>query len=472
MRRSLSFRRRLIGLSTAAVALAIALAAGATYLIVAGQLRRGVDEALRAFAGDVTTVPPAGRLTRRPLRRPLDPVRAGRARTTAAPVLVLPSTALGGQAGYAQLVAADGAVQRPPGQRVDLPAGPAVRAVAQGRRAPFFYDARLGGEPVRVYVSRVGPARALQAAQSLSGVDGTLRRLALVLALVTAGGTAVAVGVGRLVARAAARPVRELTAGAEYVTRTQDLRRRVHAPGEDELSRLAAAFNAMLAALAESRQAQRRLVADASHELRTPLTTVLANVELLGREDGLPAGERAQMRRDLVSQLHELDHLVGDLVELAREGRPEAELEAFDLAEVVAECVERVSARAPGVRFVATLDHSPVVAARARVERAVVNLLDNAAKFSPRDGRVEVLVRDAEVVVRDEGPGIPPEDRPHVFDRFYRGEGSRSLPGSGLGLAIVRSVAEAHGGSAWAGEAPGGGAELHVSLAAARAPGS
>jgi two-component system sensor histidine kinase MprB len=304
----------------------------------------------------------------------------------------------------------------------------------------------------------------MQAAQSLEPVDGALSRLALVLVGVTGAGIVGSVLLGRAVARRAAQPVQELTAGAEYVTATQDLRRRVTAPGDDELARLARSFNTMLEALAQSRQAQRQLVADASHELRTPLTTVLANVEMLGRADALPEAEREQMRHDLVSQLHELNHLVGDLVELAREEQSEEELQDFDLGELVAECVERVRAQARDVHFVAELDFAPVRGARGRVGRAIVNLLDNARKFSPHGGEVHVTVRGREVVVRDEGPGIAPADRAHVFDRFYRAAESRALPGSGLGLAIVRQVAESHGGRAWATDAPGGGAELHLEL--------
>jgi len=470
----LSFRRRLILLSTAAVALAIAAAAVATYVIVRAQLRAGVDTALRSFAGDVVTETPTTGTFVQPRRRPLPegaappgaapgvigPAPDGEPRVT----IVLPSTPLGTQAGYAQVVEAGGEVARPPGRPVELPVTRAVRAVAAGRSRAHFYDTELDGEHVRVYVHPIGGGRAMQAAQSLEPVDVALRRLALVLLLVTGVGALGAVVLGRVVARRAAQPVQELTAGAEYVTATQDLRRRVSAPGDDELARLARSFNTMLEALAQSRRAQRQLVADASHELRTPLTAVLANVEMLGRSDALPEQEREQMRHDLVSQLHELNHLVGDLVELAREEQPEEELQEFDLGELTAECVEKVRAHARDVRFVVELDYAPVQGARARVGRAIVNLLDNARKFSPPGGEVHVSVRGREVVVRDQGPGIDPADRAHVFDRFYRAAESRALPGSGLGLAIVRQVAESHGGRAWAAEAPGGGAELHLEL--------
>ena len=267
---------------------------------------------------------------------------------------------------------------------------------------------------------------------------------------------------GGIVGGSAMRPVRRLMRGTRYVAATQDLSRRVEAVGDDELAGLARSFNAMLEALAESRRAQRQLVADASHELRTPLATVQANVELLARAGELPPEERAELREDLLSQLRELTRLVGDLVELARERPPESDLEELDLAELVAGCVERGRSRGA---FDCTLRPSLVRADRARLDRAVTNLLDNARKWSPAGGTVHVAVADGELVVRDEGPGIDAADRPYVFDRFYRSAESRRLPGSGLGLAIVRQVAEMHGGAAWA--APprnGSGAELHLRL--------
>jgi two-component system sensor histidine kinase MprB len=263
------------------------------------------------------------------------------------------------------------------------------------------------------------------------------------------------------------RPVRRLMRGTRYVAATQDLSRRIDAVGDDELAGLARSFNAMLEALAESRRAQRQLVADASHELRTPLTTVQANVELLSRAHELTADEREQLREDLLSQLRELTVLVGDLVELAREQPPESDLEEFDLAALVESCVERIRGHGPSVRFVAGLEPCVVRGDRVRLERAVTNLLDNARKWSPDGGTVEVEVSDGELVVRDEGPGIEAADRPHVFDRFYRSAESRRLPGSGLGLAIVRQVAEMHGGAAWAAPPRSGrGAELHLRLPA------
>jgi two-component system sensor histidine kinase MprB len=320
---------------------------------------------------------------------------------------------------------------------------------------------------VRVYVGPFADGQALQAAQSLADVNATMRRVTLVLVLVSLGGVVLAAMLGGLVGGSAMQPVRRLMRGTRYVAATQDLSRRVEAVGDDELAGLARSFNAMLEALAESRRAQRQLVADASHELRTPLTTVQANVELLSRAHELAPEEREQLREDLLSQLRELTGLVGDLVELARERPPESDLEELDLAALVESCVERMRGHGPSLRFVAGLEPCLVRADRVRLERAVINLLDNARKWSPDGGTVEVEVSGGELVVRDEGPGIEAADRPHVFDRFYRSAESRRLPGSGLGLAIVRQVAEMHGGAAWASAPPSGrGAELHLRLPA------
>jgi two-component system sensor histidine kinase MprB len=340
-----------------------------------------------------------------------------------------------------------------------------VLAVAQGRARPFFYDAELSGTQVRVYVGPFADGQALQAARSLEDVNATMRRVTLVLLLVGLGGVVLAAVLGAIVGGSAMQPVRRLMRGTRYVAATQDLSRRVDAVGDDELAGLARSFNAMLEALAESRRAQRQLVADASHELRTPLTTVQANVELLSRAHELTPDEREQLREDLLSQLRELTALVGDLVELARERPPESDLEELDLAALVESCMDRMRGHGPSLRFVAGLEPCLVRADRVRLERAVTNLLDNARKWSPDGATVEVEVADGELIVRDEGPGIEAADRPHVFDRFYRSAESRRLPGSGLGLAIVRQVAEMHGGAAWA--APprlGRGAELHLRL--------
>jgi two-component system sensor histidine kinase MprB len=267
------------------------------------------------------------------------------------------------------------------------------------------------------------------------------------------------------------RPVQALTDAAEHVAATQDLSRRLPAdPKGDELARLGASFNAMLGALDESRAQQRQLVADASHELRTPLTSVLTNVEHLARlPTGAENGDREAALESATAQLRELDVLIEDLVDLARPEPPVHATEDVRLDELVEEVVERARLHAPAVDFRVTSMPVVVRGVRARLHRALGNLLDNAVKHGPPTGPVEVRVGTtggglAEVVVDDRGPGIPPGERAHAFDRFWRSDEARGLPGSGLGLAIVRHTAQTHGGSVAVDDAPGGGARLVLRL--------
>jgi two-component system sensor histidine kinase MprB len=238
--------------------------------------------------------------------------------------------------------------------------------------------------------------------------------------------------------------------------------------GTDELSRLGRSFNTMLEALDASQRSQRQLVEDASHELRTPLTSLRTNIEVLAGSDSLPPEDRRRLLRDVVRQLEELTALVADLVDLTRGDEPDSAVEDVRLDMVVAEAVERARMHSPDKRFALELEPCLVAGVPARLDRAVSNLLDNAAKWSPPGGTIEVDVRDGELSVRDYGPGIDPADLPHVFERFYRARSARGLPGSGLGLAIVRQVAESHGGDVSAETAPGGGAWLRLRIPPAR----
>jgi two-component system sensor histidine kinase MprB len=295
-------------------------------------------------------------------------------------------------------------------------------------------------------------------------VNGTLSQLRLVLAIVSLGGIALAAALGLLVSRAALVPVRRLTDAAERVAQTQDLGHRIEAGEQDELGRLSASFNTMLSALERSRLAQRQLVADASHELRTPLTSVHANLDALALADRLPSHERARVVTAARAQLRELTVLVGDLIDLSKTEVEEIEVEDVRLDLATAEAVARARLHAPQCSF--KLDVAPclVRAAPARLDRAITNLLDNAVKWGPPSGPVEVRVSGGQLEVRDRGPGIAAEDLPRVFDRFYRASAARGRPGSGLGLAIVRQVAETHGGAVHASNDPSGGARLTLEL--------
>lgn len=246
-----------------------------------------------------------------------------------------------------------------------------------------------------------------------------------------------------------------LTEAAERVARTDDLRP-IPVYGSDELARLTEAFNAMLSALAESRERQARLVADAGHELKTPLTSLRTNVELLMASAApgapqLPEEEMADLRADAIGQIEELSTLVGDLVDLTRDDQREVANEQVDITEVVDRSMERVRRRRNDIEFDIQVVPWHVYGDAAGLSRAVLNLLDNAAKWSPSGGVVGLRMRQldpthVEMVVSDQGTGIPENQRELVFERFYRSDSARAMPGSGLGLAIVKQVVLKHGG--------------------------
>ncbi|MDT7634791.1 MAG: two-component system, OmpR family, sensor histidine kinase MprB [Pseudonocardiales bacterium] len=314
---------------------------------------------------------------------------------------------------------------------------------------------------------------ALVLAQPLDQIRHTLGGLGVVLALVGGAGVVLAGLAGATVAGAGLRPVQRLTAATERVASTGDLRP-IPVTGNDELARLTHSFNLMLGAVAAAQEQQRRLVADAGHELRTPLTSLRTNVELLvaSSEPGahtLPEADRREIFDDVRGQIEELTTLVGDLVELARDDAPQAVHEPVELVDVVERSLQRAKRRAGEVRFESRLVPWTLLGDATALERAVLNLLDNAVKWSPPDGVVRVGLHPvgdgtAMLEVADGGPGIADDDLVKVFDRFYRATEDRSRPGSGLGLAIVKQVAERHGGSARAGRSAQGGALLAVQL--------
>jgi two-component system sensor histidine kinase MprB len=459
----MTFRRRLLLACAAAVAAAVALAAVLAYVVVRDTLRGQIDESLRTA---VRVMPAEG-----------PPVRGEarfESRTAPAPgeqgdVIML--QALEGPVLFTQVYRGGAVPEHPvPGGPGPLVSTADLRELAAGTREPFFTERDYMGVRLRVYASGRGD-RSIVVARPLTEMHSILATLRIGLGFVILAGVVLALLLGRLATRAAVKPVADLTETAEHVARTRDLTSRIAAGGDDELSRLAASFNTMLEALEDSQRAQRRLVADASHELRTPLTSLRTNLEVLSAEGGeLDERDRAKLRADVVGQLGELIALVSDLVDLAREEEPEPELEEVRLDELVAAALERAARHAPGTRFACELDPTLVVGVPARLDRAVTNLLDNAAKWSPPGAEIDVGLRNGELSVRDRGPGIAPEDLPFVFDRFYRAPGARGRPGSGLGLAIVRQVAEAHGGGVEAGPAPDGGALLVLRLPVAAVP--
>ncbi len=334
-------------------------------------------------------------------------------------------------------------------------------SVARGLAPPYFRDVRYRGVEMRLYTMPLSSSRdgLVRTARPLTEANATIARVRWLLFALTLGGALAAGLLGRLAANAVLRPVRALAGAVREVSATRDLNQRIPVSGRDELASLAADFNAMLAALAKSQQAQQQLIADASHELRTPLTAHRANIELLARPD-LPVEQRQRVLGAAVRAMERLSALVGDLILAARDGRSVDAREPLALDELVAAAVERAQHRASELRFESRLEPYGVVGARSRLERAVDNVLDNAIKWSPPGGTVEVRLADGTLTVRDHGPGIAEADLPHVFDRFYRAAAARALPGSGLGLATVKQTVDDHSGSVTVANADGGGALL------------
>jgi two-component system, OmpR family, sensor histidine kinase MprB len=431
----MSFRARLALVAAVAVALAVVVASGVVYLVVKDELYSSVDTSLQSSME---------RLQHGPVfdftEGPPQPGVFG---------------------GYPQAVRQDGVTV---GGNLKLPVTGHDLSVARGQSDTYYATARVGGNHVRIITFPYQPGFAVQIAKSLDETDRSLSRIRWLLILIATGGTLIAAGLGLIVSRAALAPVRRLTEATETVTETQDLSERIEVEGRDELSRLASSFNSMLGALEESSRARNRLVADASHELRTPLTSLRTNIEVLASDRELPAGERERLLSDVVEQLGEMTTLIAELIELARGEQHPAEPEDVRLDLVAAGAVERTKRNQPGVEFKTDLEESLVYGVPETLDRALGNLLDNAAKWSPANGEVEVAVHGSEVTVRDHGPGIDEEDLPYVFDRFYRASSARGLPGSGLGLAIVRQVAQAHGGTVVAERAEGGGTLMRFTL--------
>jgi two-component system sensor histidine kinase MprB len=340
-----------------------------------------------------------------------------------------------------------------------VPTGPGVADARDDRDAWSYDTVRVAGADFRM-VSKMSdklPGSVLQVGRSLEENDRVLHdlrnRTLLLVGLVTASAAAL----GWLIARGVSGPLVRLTRAATDVQKSGRLDVEVPVGGHDEVGRLGDAFNGMLGALASSRDDQRRLVEDAGHELRTPLTSVRTNLAVLRRHPDLDAETRAKVLDDLHAETEELVGLVEEIVALARGLTDEAPAEPVELG-ALATLVAGRARRRHGRAVTVVDDGSIVMGPPPALERAISNLVDNAAKFDPSGGSIEIEIVGGRLVVQDSGPGIAPDDVPRVFDRFYRSEDARSRPGSGLGLSIVREVVERAGGTVEAANRPGGGA--------------
>ncbi len=326
----------------------------------------------------------------------------------------------------------------------------------------------IEGANYRVHTIGLGGG-AVQVVRSLDEVDAVLddlrRRTALLVVLVAVAAAAV----GSLIAGTVAAPLRRLTRAAETVEQSGRLDVEVPGTGTDEVGRLGAAFRSMLGALGQSRAEQQRLVQDAGHELRTPLTSLRTNLSVLRRHDDLPPEMRQQVLDDLDDEVGELTDLVNELVTVASGDLSDQPAEAVDLGELAADVALRVGRRRDRVVEVEVRSTATVHVARAALDRAVTNLIDNACKFDGTGGQIDVLVDGLELAVLDRGPGVPDGERMRIFDRFHRSDAARTMPGSGLGLAIVREFVESQGGTVFARQRVGGGAEIGFRLATSTA---
>ncbi|MFI2027223.1 sensor histidine kinase [Streptomyces buecherae] len=458
-RTRLPLRSRLALLTALAVAFAVALSAVACWVITREQLRDEIDNSLSGL--EVKPSYLQATLERCPQGEP-EPSR------DAGPSLV-----------YVQTVGPNGGRCVGPGSKPVKVDNEDIH-VARGLNDEVLRDGRTDrGAPVRVLTKNyaVGDTVfAVSMSRPLAETNSALSTLALVLAVVAGIGVLGAATAGLAVARAGLRPVDRLTGAVEHIARTEDLATTIPVEGRDEIARLSRSFNSMTAALASSRDRQQQLIADAGHELRTPLTSLRMNVELLARSEetgrALPPEDRRELLASVKAQMTELASLIGDLQELNRADAPPGSgpPPVAALHEAAGAAVERARLRGKDVRITARLAPWYVPAEPATLERAVINLLDNAVKFSPPGGTVDVVLHDGVLTVRDHGPGIPADELPHVFDRFWRSPSARSMPGSGLGLSIVARTVQRAGGEVSLRPADGGGTVAFVRLPGAPHP--
>ncbi|MFI9806664.1 sensor histidine kinase [Streptomyces sp. NPDC052301] len=474
--RSLPLRARLAVLVAAAVAFAVAAVSVTAWFIVQGKLYQQVDADLQKA------------------------VRPQAAADVNAALDTCPQAASESNSGfrargtyYGELVRADGTAcvfSNSAGTVQTVASDREVAKTAQSREGGLLRNGTDGnGNAVRVLTSplvvtddlgtppQLYPNTALLVATPLKATQDTLKDLALILLLVSGIGVVGAGAAGLAVARAGLRPVDKLTEAVEHVARTEDLTIRipVEDDSEDEVARLSRSFNSMTASLASSRETQQQLIADAGHELRTPLTSLRTNIELLTRSEEtgrpIPPEDRKALLASVKAQMTELAALIGDLQELSRsEGERGERVQVVAFQDTVEAALRRARLRGPELTITADVEPWFVRAEPSALERAVVNILDNAVKFSPGGGTIDVQLTEGVLTVRDHGPGIPADELPHVFDRFWRSPSARALPGSGLGLSIVARTVQQAGGEVTLTHAEGGGTVATVRLPGAATP--
>jgi two-component system sensor histidine kinase MprB len=338
----------------------------------------------------------------------------------------------------------------------DLPYEPALKALREDPARAYYSSVNLENHEFRMLSVASPDGTIIQVAKDTQILVDAQNGMRTYFPLFAALAVLISGGFAWLFASRVTRPIEELAATAESIAATQDLNRSIEVSGSDEVAQLARSFNTMLVALRASSDRQRRLVQDASHELRTPLTSLRANAEILERAT-LSDEDRSSILADMKAEVDELADLSVELSALATDQRAAEDPVTVDLLDVVSEIATRSSRRTSAEVSVHSTDDTIVSARPSQLERAISNLVDNAIKFSGATSAVEIHVGSKRVEVRDHGPGISDEDKPHVFDRFYRATSTRSMPGSGLGLAIVSQFAEANDANVYVLDNAGGG---------------
>lgn len=448
-----TLRRRLTILTAAAVAVAVLGVSVAAWLLLRLEMRNEVEGDLDQQADQIA--------------QHYDPTK----------LATPPAWARSDVSTLFGVVEPSGHSRRPHFQSVSLPVDDVDVEVALGEAPQSYRDVYIRNVHYMMITRHSVRGDAVQLAADLTDQDDTLTHFAVLLLGADAVAIVVAAALGYGLTVAGLQPVHRVAGAAAHVAATQDLRAAVPISRYEtaEVASVAASMNRMLTALGMSREAQRQLVDDASHELATPLTSLRTNVNLLLRaernpERRLSESDRQRLLVDIEAQMGELDHLIEEVVDVARDPGYGEEITELDLADVVRAAVTRARARTPDVTFELTEVSVPMIGKRSSLERAVLNLLDNAAKWNPPGQPVRVDVQRlaglASITVTDSGPGVPDADLERVFERFHRTDDARAMPGSGLGLAIVRQVVQSHGGHAWLSRRVGGGTVAHIAVPA------
>jgi two-component system OmpR family sensor kinase len=463
----LTLRLRLTLWYGALLGLSLAIFGTLLYFVIQVNLERQLDEALGLRANQIA--------------RSLSPgangvleaadVRPGQLRPLSVAEAIGPELYAQVYDDRAELIATSGS---------ELPIDPELVLDALGGEASFASLPLGGGRIVRLLTLPVAvDGRAIgvvQVGDTLDAADATLHQVRTVLVLGSLAVLLVAGAGGLLLGSRALAPVRRVSDAARRIATTGEYDRRLPTqPADDEIGELVTTVNRLIQRVETSLEEQRQFLADTSHELRSPLTVIRANLSFLWRETDPET--RAECLREAEAEAARMSRLVSDLL-LLGQGQPGAFLQRAPLAlgDVIAEVFDQARVLAGG-KHVAFPDVEPLVvlADRDRVKQALWNLVENALRYTSEGGHVRLSLRRvdgwAELAVADDGPGIPEDHLPRIFERFYRMDRARTRAtgGAGLGLAIVRHIAQAHGGTVDAESTIGVGSVFRMRLPILRA---